>query len=324
MPRCPSVNSNQHRLLDPNVNVCLEQDIDPRKCLGGEHPLVCYGKRVPQGGNVRGLLGIFGGVAEAMDLGRKCQKYAYAKATATVEVYTGVRIHGLNPLSLDIIKLEGRLLLGPKCACKPTKTDVCPKKCSKSKRYKSAKQKNRIGGHLMIMGVVYKRFGKLRLGEPYVPGKPLTFPPVPPPGFEYTDAGSPPDWGNVGPSRPSLGFCGFRDSNFEKKTFINHRYIPVRGVDGAYYWLGPVLLRLYARMTLSNGAEMAVTTEFQDKDDLVRGMQGWWECDGGGRAGFGKAFITAHFRCSHQLFVCCDMLCLIMTELRWLQYMYTA
>jgi len=53
---------------------CFEKEIDPRKCLGGEDPLVCYGKRIPQEGMVRGLLGIFGGVAEAMDLGKKCQK----------------------------------------------------------------------------------------------------------------------------------------------------------------------------------------------------------------------------------------------------------
>lgn len=138
---------------------CAAEDIDPRKCLGGEEPLVCYGKRIPQSGNVRGLLGVFGGVAEAMDLGKKCQKYAYAKATGTVEVYTGIPINGLNPLSLDIIKLEGRLLLGPKCKCKPTKKDKCPKKCAKNKRYKSPKKKNRIGGHLMILGFVYKRFG---------------------------------------------------------------------------------------------------------------------------------------------------------------------
>ena len=58
---------------------CWEKDIDPRKCLGGEEPLVCYGKRIPEGGNVRGLIGLFGGVAEAMDLGKKCQKYAYGK-----------------------------------------------------------------------------------------------------------------------------------------------------------------------------------------------------------------------------------------------------
>ena len=41
---------------------CAAEDIDPRKCLGGEEPLVCYGKRIPQSGNVRGLLGVFGGV----------------------------------------------------------------------------------------------------------------------------------------------------------------------------------------------------------------------------------------------------------------------
>jgi hypothetical protein len=44
----------------------------------------------------------------------------------------------------------------------------------------------------MIMGVIYKKFGKLRLGEPYIPGKRISFPEVPPPGFEYEDAGSPP------------------------------------------------------------------------------------------------------------------------------------
>ena len=90
------------------------EDSNPRACLGGEDPLVCYGKRIPQGGAVRGLLGIFGGVAEAMDLGRVCQKYAYAKASGTVEIYTGIPINGLNPLSLEVIKVEGRLLLGRK------------------------------------------------------------------------------------------------------------------------------------------------------------------------------------------------------------------
>lgn len=91
-----------------------EEELDPRECMGGEDPLVCYGKRIPQGGAVRGLLGIFGGVAEAMDLGRVCQKYAYAKASGTVEIYTGIPLAGLNPLSLEVIKVEGRLLLGRK------------------------------------------------------------------------------------------------------------------------------------------------------------------------------------------------------------------
>jgi hypothetical protein len=50
-----------------------EEEVDPRKCLGGEEPLVCYGKRIPQEGNVRCLIGLFGGVAEAFDQGAKCQ-----------------------------------------------------------------------------------------------------------------------------------------------------------------------------------------------------------------------------------------------------------
>ena len=50
-----------------------EDDVDPRKCLGGEEPLVCYGKRIPQEGTVRALIGLFGGVAEAFDRGAKCQ-----------------------------------------------------------------------------------------------------------------------------------------------------------------------------------------------------------------------------------------------------------
>jgi len=62
------------------------------------------------------------------------RRYAYAMATGTVEVYTGIPIAGLNPISLDIIKLEGRLLLGPKCRCKPNKKDKCPKTCKKNKR----------------------------------------------------------------------------------------------------------------------------------------------------------------------------------------------
>ena len=55
-------------------------------------------------------MGLFGGVAEAMDPQSKCQKYAYAKATGTVEVYTGIPIPGLNPLSLEIIKVSIYLL----------------------------------------------------------------------------------------------------------------------------------------------------------------------------------------------------------------------
>ena len=145
----------------------------------------------------------------------------------------------------------------------------------------------------MIMGVIYKKFGKLRLGEPYIPGKRISFPEVPPPGFEYEDAGSPPDWGTVGPTRDVVGFCRFLSSNFDKKTFINNRYVPIRGVDGAQYWLGPVSLRLYAHIALSNGAELAVTGTFQDGDELLAGRWGWGACVGGGRAGFGKAFMRA-------------------------------
>ena len=218
-----------------------------------------------------------------------------AKATATVEIYTGIPIGGLNPLSLDVVKVEGRLLLGPKCKCKPTKNDPCPKKCSKSKRYKKPKNKNRIGGHLMILGIIYKRFGKLRLGEPYVPGRPLSFPEIPPPGFEFNDAGSPGDGGSAGSVNPTVGFCRFRTENFETKTFTRHKYVRIKGVDGAYYWLGPVCLRLYAYFAMSNGAEMAVTQEFQEADDMMNGAapHHWWECAGGGRAGFGKAFVRA-------------------------------
>ena len=53
-----------------------EEEVDPRLCLGGEEPLVCYGKRIPQEGNVRCLIGLFGGVAEAFDRGAKCQVWA--------------------------------------------------------------------------------------------------------------------------------------------------------------------------------------------------------------------------------------------------------
>ena len=135
--------------------------------------------------------------------------------------------------------------------------------------------------------------GKLRLGEPYIPGRPFALPVIPPSGFEWQGAGSPGDQGAVGPYRDSVGFCRFRTDNFEKKTFMNHKYIPVHGVDGAWYWLGPVRLTLYAHMSLSNGAEMAVTTDFQERWDVIN--SNYWECAGGGRAGFGKAFIRASF-----------------------------
>ena len=125
-------------------------------------------------------------------------------------MYTGIPITGLNPISLDIVKLEGLLLLGPKCRCKATKTDKCPKKSKKNKQAsfflfpvapplythtgmvhlcvgycweaysvptlthtvththtqaKLAKNKNRTGGHLMIMGVIYKKFGSCALAS---------------------------------------------------------------------------------------------------------------------------------------------------------------
>jgi hypothetical protein len=63
--------------------------------------------------------------------------------------------------------------------------------------------------------------------------------------------------------------------------------------NSAFYWLGPVRLSIYARIELSNGAEVAVTTEFQEADELEAGRWGWSECAGGGRAGFGKGFIRA-------------------------------
>lgn len=74
--------------------------------------------------------------------------------------------------------------------------------------------------------------------------------------------------------------------DFEKKTFLNSKNYPINGIDGTYYMVGPVKLTLYARFELNNGAEMAVTTDFQDATDLFNGN--WWECAQGGRAGFGK------------------------------------
>ncbi len=90
-----------------------------------------------------------------------------------------------------------------------------------------------------------------------------------------------------------MGFCKFRTDSFDKKTFVNHKYVPIRGVDGANYWLGPVRLSLYAHLQLSNGAEMAATVDFADADSLVDGAR--TECQQGGRAGFGKAFMRSTF-----------------------------
>ena len=168
----------------------------------------------------------------------RVQKYAYAKATGTVEVYTGLPIQGLNPLSLEIVKVEGRLLLGPKCPCKPTKEDLCPTKCKKTK---SKKKKPRVGGHVMVLGVILKRFGKLQLGEPYDPRNDLAGAEVPailPSGIDYgdPDIDDPPRSG-----ADTVGFCKFDRDDFERKTFLNTKHYPIDGVDGAYYWLGKLI-----------------------------------------------------------------------------------
>jgi len=182
---------------------------NPHLCGGGETPLVCYGKRIPQNGNVRSLIGIFGGTAEAMDPKSVCHKYAYVKTTGVVEIFTGIPIRGLNPLSLEVVKLEGRLVLGKKCPCPKTKDDICPQTC-KQKSAKSTKKTSNIGGHLMVMGFIVKRFGAVALGEPYDPIAARAMD-VPLPSVELNygqpDIDEPPASG-----RQDYGFCRFQKS----------------------------------------------------------------------------------------------------------------
>jgi hypothetical protein len=104
-----------------------EEDIDeipdPRECQPGKTEMLAIEKRIPQNGVVRGFLGVSGGIGEGQyaDDKKTCVKYGYAEAKAAVEIFTGVDISGLNPLSMDIIKLSGRILSGAKCPCPPKK-----------------------------------------------------------------------------------------------------------------------------------------------------------------------------------------------------------
>jgi hypothetical protein len=99
----------------------VEEVPDPRVCNEGKTEMLALVKRIPQNGVVRGLLGVSGGVGEGQysDPKKTCVKYGYAEARAAVEIFTGVDIAGLNPLSIDIMKLSGRILTGAKCPCPP-------------------------------------------------------------------------------------------------------------------------------------------------------------------------------------------------------------
>ena len=70
------------------------------------------------------------------------------------------------------------------------------------------------------------------------------------------------------------------------------KQFPIPGIDGAFYYVGPVKLSLVARIELNIGAEVALTTDFQDATDLLNGRQRW-QCSEGGRAGIGNAFVEA-------------------------------
>ena len=90
----------------------------------------------------------------------------------------------------------------------------------------------------MVLGIIYKRFGKLQLGEPYDPNNDMgqaLVPPDMPTGLEYgdPDIDDPPQSG-----ADTVGFCKFDRDDFERKTFLNTKHYPIEGVDGAYYWLG--------------------------------------------------------------------------------------
>ncbi len=112
---------DQKRKIESLAEEDVDEIPDPRECNEGKTEMLALIKRIPENGVVRGLLGVSGGVGEGQysDQKKTCVKYGYTEARAAVEIYTGVNIAGLNPLSIDIIKLSGRILMGAKCPCPP-------------------------------------------------------------------------------------------------------------------------------------------------------------------------------------------------------------
>jgi hypothetical protein len=137
------------------------------------------------------------------------------------------------------------------------------------------------------MGFVVKRFGNI--GVPSFEGSSdfgETF--VNPYGDPYKAPGD--------PEPPLMGYCKFSEDAFDAtKEFEAKKDYPVPKVDGSFYIVGPFKLTLVARVILTAGSAIAVTTALQttDPDSAYPLDPSKPQCSDGGRSGYGKGYVKA-------------------------------
>ena len=280
-----------------------EDDLDPAACKGGEDPLVCYGKRIPESGAVRGLLTLDAGKAEAKEIGNggKCQNYGFIRGTASAEIYTGLPWDGWDPFSIDILVLEGRYLMGPKCKCAKIGLNTCPtrKECKAAnklpvkEKVSKADGKKKVGGHFSIFGFVLKKFGKLKLQDPHSDAVGGSLIPKPP-STEVDSSGlfKSLQYSTIEAVEPPVkrwGFCGFEASEYSLAEKETTKQKKLRVLQALGMWIGPVRIGIEGHIKLAMGGEIGVTANHQEHEQLFNGKAA--ECKDGGRSGQGTAYV---------------------------------
>ena len=279
-----------------------EDDLDPAKCLGGEDPLVCYGKRIPESGAVRGLLTLDAGKAEAKEAGNgnKCQNYGFIRGEAVAELYTGLPWDGWDPFVVNILELEGRYLMGPKCHCDKIGLNTCPskKECKAANKLPAVTKKSKadgkkkIGGHFSVFGFVLKKFGKLSLQDPHSDAVGGSLIPEPPSGT-VSASGLFKDLNGkleaVEPPTKNWGFCGFQESEYSVADSETTKQKPIPGINAVGFWVGPVRVGINAYIKMAMGGEIGVTANHQESSQLTNGGEA--ECKDGGRSGQGTTYV---------------------------------
>mmetsp|Transcript_59625 Transcript_59625/g.122265 ORF Transcript_59625/g.122265 Transcript_59625/m.122265 type:complete len:2837 (+) Transcript_59625:263-8773(+) len=311
----PGKDVNLHTLVQPpeiteDEETEDEEDEDPEdpaSCQGGEDPLVCYGKRIPEAGAVLGLLTLDAGKAEAKESSgaKQCMNYGFIRGEASAEVYTGMPWDGWDPWVINILTLEGRYLLGRKCKCGKINQNTCPtkKECIKAGKWvKPAKVgksdgKKKIGGHFSIFGFVLKKFGKLSLDDPYTGEEPGGVIPRPPDfsvsagtfgstsGIEATET----------PVR-EWGVCGFQEDEYSLSETETTKSKGIPGIDKLGFQVGPVRVSIGATINMALGGEIGVTANHQEPEQLANGIKA--ECADGGRSGQGTSYLRTSLKLS--------------------------